>query len=216
MNSGGITRRRVIGMAAGTLASTAMAADPLLGQTPPQVLGPFYPVRKPTDHDADLTRVAGKAGRAAGQVLHIAGRLINRHGQPLVGAKVEIWQANTHGRYAHPNDRNPAPLDPNFEGYASLTTDEVGGFSFTTVKPGAYPAGGGPMRPPHIHFDITGKISHLTTQMYFAGEPLNENDRILSLARDRARQLIVKLEPASAEFERGTLMGQWDVVLEEG
>lgn len=39
-----------------------------------------------------------------------------------------------------------------------------------TIKPGAYPAGLNLVRPPHIHFAVTGKSNRLVTQMYFAGE----------------------------------------------
>jgi len=69
------------------------------------------------------------------------GRVLNRNGQPIQGARMEIWQANARGRYTHPGDVNPAPLDPNFEGFAVLTTDAEGRYRMKTVKPGAYPAG---------------------------------------------------------------------------
>ncbi|MCF7763606.1 MAG: hypothetical protein K9N62_08030 [Verrucomicrobia bacterium] len=44
------------------------------------------------------------------------GRVLNRKGEPLKGFRIEVWQANTHGRYAHPSDSNPAPLDPRRRG----------------------------------------------------------------------------------------------------
>src|SRR5918993_4713361 len=72
-------------------------------RTPTQVLGPFYPVTKPADQDADLTVIAGRSGRAAGQAIELSGRVVNRQGKPVSGARIEIWQANTHGRYTHPS-----------------------------------------------------------------------------------------------------------------
>jgi hypothetical protein len=48
------------------------------------------------------------------------GQVLTVGGQPVKGARVELWQANTHGRYTHPSDTNPAPLDPNFEGFAGI------------------------------------------------------------------------------------------------
>ena len=84
------------------------------GRTPDQILGPFYPVVKPPHQGADLTSIPGRPGRAAGQVIHLTGRVVNPNGQPVQGARMEIWQANTHGRYTHPSDHNPAPLDPIF------------------------------------------------------------------------------------------------------
>ena len=217
----GISRRHVLGMAvaAGGLsmfggASTALAQVPR--RTPDQILGPFYPVVKPLDQDADLTTIAGKPGRAAGQVIHVMGRVVNAEGRPVQGARVEVWQGNTHGRYTHPSDHNPAPLDPNFEGFAVLTTDAEGRYRMKTIKPGAYPAGPDRMRPPHIHFDITGKSNRLVTQMYFAGEPLNDKDLFLQGAGAGKERLIVSLRPPTQGLEPDSLVARWDIVLEDG
>ncbi|MEO8428189.1 MAG: hypothetical protein ABI651_13850 [Verrucomicrobiota bacterium] len=67
------------------------------------------------------------------------GRVLDIKGEPVKGARVEIWQANAHGRYVHPLDSNPAPLDPNFQGSAVQATDKEGHYRFKTIKPGAYP-----------------------------------------------------------------------------
>src|SRR6266851_3540129 len=112
----GISRRRVLGMAvaAGGLAMSRGAGTVFAqasGRTPDQILGPFYPVVKPLHQGADLTTIPGRPGRAAGKVIHLSGRVVNPQGQAVQGARVEIWQANTHGRYTHPSDHNPAPLD---------------------------------------------------------------------------------------------------------
>lgn len=200
----------------GWASADVAAAQQEVRRTPAQILGPFYPVTKPADQDADLTRIAGRPGRAAGQVIELAGRVINRKGRPVVGARIEIWQANVHGRYTHPSDRNVAPLDPNFEGYALLTTDADGHYGFTTVKPGAYPEDSGVMRAPHIHFDVLGRTNRLVTQMYFAGEPLNETDRFLATAARNRERLIVPFERPSAGDAAAPLHGQFDIVLDEG
>src|SRR5205809_1232643 len=104
------------------------------------------------------------------EVIHVMGRVLNVEGQPVRGARVELWQANAHGRYTHPSDTNSAPLDPNFEGFAVQTTDAEGRYRFKTIKPGAYPANPNWMRPPHLHFEVTGKVNRLVTQLYFPGE----------------------------------------------
>jgi len=218
----GISRRRVLGMAGalGGLAMFGSASSALaqaLRRTPDQILGPFYPVVKPLHQGADLTTIPGKPGRAAGQVIHVMGRVINSHGQPVQGARVEIWQANTHGRYTHPSDTNPAPLDPNFEGFAVLTTDAEGRYRIKTIKPGAYPAGpDSRMRPPHIHFDVTGKSNRLVTQMYFAGEPLNDKDPFLQGTGAGKERLIVPLRPPTQGLEPDSRLAVWDIILETG
>ena len=217
----GISRRHVLGMAVavGSLAMSGSVSAVLaqaLRRTPGQILGPFYPVVKPLHQGADLTTIPGKPGRAAGQVIHVMGRVLNPQGQPVQGASVEIWQANTHGRYTHPSDTNPAPLDPNFEGFAVLTTDAEGRYRFKTIKPGAYPAGPDRMRPPHIHFEVTGKSNRLVTQMYFADEPLNDKDPFLQSAGANRERLIAPLGPPTQEFEPDSLVAVWDIVLDKG
>lgn len=98
----------------GPLASVLAQAP--LRRTPEQVLGPFYPVLKSIERGTDLTMVPGRPGRAQGQVVHLMGRVLNQRGEPVPGVRVEIWQANTHGRYTHPRDANPAPLGPELRG----------------------------------------------------------------------------------------------------
>ena len=142
---GDLDRREILKMSAiiglASVASTRLAiAQMAVQRTPEQILGPFYPM-KTLDQTADLTRVPGRPGRAEGHVLNVMGRVLNLKGEPVRNAKVEIWQANAHGRYTHPSDPIRRRLDPNFEGSASLTTDSDGRYRFTTIKPAAYPAG---------------------------------------------------------------------------
>lgn len=104
--------------------------------TPSETEGPFFPADTNVERDADLTHLAGRNARAAGQVIEVRGRVLGPDGRPFSGARVELWQANAAGRYAHPRDAaNTAPLDPNFQGYALLQTGADGGFSATTIKP---------------------------------------------------------------------------------
>ena len=185
-------------------------------QTPEQVLGPFYPVLKGIDRGSDLTAIPGRPGRAQGQVIYVLGRVINLKGEPLRGAKVEIWQANTHGRYVHPSDTNSAPLDHAFEGYGAQLTDGEGRYRFKTIRPGAYPTGVGDwIRPPHIHFDVMGRVNRLVTQMYFDGDALNDKDRILQRVGCK-ECLTTKLLPPTREMEADALVAPWDIVLARG
>src|SRR4030095_7494357 len=116
--------------------------------TPEQIMGPFYPVLKPLDRDSDLTRIVGKRGHAQGQVIHLTGQVRNSKGEPVRGARIEIWQANAKGRYDHPGDINPAPLDPNFQGFGVGVTDAEGRYRFKTIKPAAYPIN--PLNPGNV------------------------------------------------------------------
>ncbi len=199
--------------------SSLLAQEAQRQVTPEQIMGPFYPIIRPLDHDMDLTIVKGKRGRAQGKLIHVTGRVLNSKGEPVRGAKIEIWQANTHGRYAHPTDINPAPLDPNFQGYGEQITDAEGRYRFKTIKPGAYPinpVNPSNIRPPHIHFDVLGTKDRLVTQMYFPDEPLNETDllfRELGSSKDAA---IGKVLPLTKELETDSLLINWDIILEKG
>jgi protocatechuate 3,4-dioxygenase, beta subunit len=212
------SRRRILavsGACAVAALSGSVAAADKLRRTPAQALGPFYPLDLPLDDDADLTLVKGRKTRATGQVIHVMGRVLNLAGEPVKGARIEVWQANAHGRYRHPNDSNPAPLDPNFEGFARLSTDAEGRYRFKTIKPSGYPAGQ-MMRPAHIHFDVAGKVSRLVTQMYFPGDPLIGNDGILAAAQQNKQLLIAEVRPPTRDLELDSLLANWDIVLENG
>ena len=160
--------------------------------TPPEVEGPFYPLIPQQDKDFDLTRVAGKSGVVKGRVIFIEGRVLNVEGEPIENATVDLWQANAAGRYRHHRDRNTAPLDPNFQGWAIVQSGKNGTFRFKTILPGRYPASTDWIRPPHIHFKINKPgFKELVTQMYFPGEKLNDVDLLLVQKSDaEARRMI--------------------------
>jgi protocatechuate 3,4-dioxygenase, beta subunit len=201
-----ISRRAFAGGAVALLAGGRALAEPALTAESP--FGPFYPIVQPMDADADLTRVAGRSGRAKGQIIEVVGRVLDRFGRPVEGARLELWQANAAGRYDHANDPATAPLDPDFQGYASLVTGADGGWKITTVKPAAY---GSPIgvRTPHIHFDVRGRTHRLPAQMYFADEAkLNAED---TLFRDLGADAPTSVAALVADHRY-----RWDVVLMDG
>ena len=220
-----ISRRDLLGVGAGAAAgllAQRLRAEPAPGPacaepTVTQTSGPYYPTHDRPDEDPDLTRVKGRPGRAAGEIIIVQGRVLDEACRPVVAALVEIWQANTHGRYDHEKDAtNPRPLDPNFQSWAEMLTDAEGRFRFTTIKPGSYPANdAGWVRPPHIHFRVSRRGYHeLVTQMYFTGETLNELDLIRKelSTHDQAR-VTVAFEPAPAPAEPGSRLGVFDITL---
>lgn len=216
---GDLDRRDLIKMTAAlaasvTALSTRRAAAEGLARTPQQILGPFYPLKE-FPQTADLTQIAGRPERAQGQILNVMGRVLNLAGEPVRNATIEVWQANAAGRYTHPSDPNPAPLDPNFDGSAVLTTDPEGRYRFKTIKPAAYPAGPNLIRPAHIHFQVSGRQDRLVTQMYFDGDPYNATDPFLNSV-GRKDLLTTKLVDASPEFEAGSKTAVFDMVIYKG
>jgi len=216
------SRREMLEMTIGGLGVVAGASGSAFAQamerllTPPITRGPFYPVLKPLDQDADLTILGANKQRAEGKIVHLMGRVLNAKGEPVTGTRIEIWQANTHGRYAHPRDRNTAPVDARFQGFGVQTTDAQGRYRFKTIKPGPYPNDPTWMRPPHIHFDIFGKHDRVVTQMFFPGEPLNDKDRIFQgLGREKEAAL-AKSQPLTKDLEPDSMFLLYDIVLAKG
>ncbi|QXD23537.1 hypothetical protein F7C95_16655 [Opitutia bacterium ISCC 51] len=181
-----------LGATAGTVTGNmALAKDQAAcGVYADQVMGPFYPIHEQDDTDLDLTMLRGHTERAKGEVIRIRGKILDEDCNPVPGVFIEIWQANAAGRYNHVEDKNPAPLDPNFQSFGQTVSDDKGNYGFKTIKPALYPlsflhdgeadeeAG---YRTPHIHFKISMRGYHeLITQCYFPGEPLNEPDILLS------------------------------------
>ena len=168
-------------------------AQAQLAPTPAQGEGPFYPVTSISSKDQDLTRVEGSSQAAAGEVIEIMGRVLDRDERPVSGAVVEMWQTDSRGRYNHPGHSSSNQLDPNFQYFCRVLTDNQGRFKIKTIRPGVYPG-----RPRHIHWKVHpfGKAS-FTTQTYFTGEG---GTAALQLAFD-------KMSPD------GNPMTEWTVVL---
>src|SRR3954465_15267751 len=182
-------------------------AEPL-PPTPQQTAGPFYPQSFPADADNDLVHVAGHAEPAKGTVTRVAGRILDRAGKPVSGARVEIWQCDQNGRYHHVQGSGGGPSDDNFQGFGRTVANADGGYHFLTIRPVPYPG-----RTPHIHFAVAAPgLQPFVTQMYVEGEPLNERDGLLQSVRDPAARarLIVTLRPAR-EVAPAALAADFDI-----
>ena len=207
------------GAVAGTISSKLLAFDSENSPceaTPKDVSGPFYPTQGKGEKDVDLTVLQGHTDRAEGQIIHVRGRVLDNECNPVAGAMVEIWQANKWGRYNHEEDPNPAPLDSNFQGWGQAVTDEKGHYGFKTIFPGSYPAEANWTRPPHIHFRVARRGYHeLVTQMYFAGQKLNNHDRLLlAIPEEDRRKLIVDFDKVAQNIEAGAKLCHFDLTLQ--
>ncbi len=172
-----------------------------------QTVGPFFTIGFDRLNKADL---AG-AG-VSGEKITIAGRVLDGDGKPVPDALLEIWQANSHGKYAHPEDNQNKPLEPGFQGYGRIGVDENGGFLFTTVKPGAVPGPDGKMQAPHIAVSLfaRGLLRRLVTRIYFPEEAANADDPVLNLIEPARRGTLIAKKTAVP----GAL--EWNVILQGG
>ena len=187
-----------------------------LPQTITEITGPQLGLPQVGETDNDLT--VQHAGEPIGERIIVSGRVFDTEGKPLRRTLVEIWQANSAGRYKHRWDRWPAPLDPNFSGAGRCTTDDEGRYQFTTIRPGPYPWGNhyNAWRPAHIHFSLLGRAfaQRLVTQMYFPGDPFFPYDPIFNSVRDaKARERMISSFSIHGTVPNWAQAFEWDIYL---
>ncbi len=106
--------------------------------TPAQMEGPYYPNVLPLDLDNDLILINEGTTPAVGTIAWLTGRALDRNGQPVRNALVEIWQADNVGSYIHTQGALSGQRDSNFQGYGRFQTASDGACLFRTIKPGLY------------------------------------------------------------------------------
>ena len=156
-----------------------------------QTVGPYFRIGLARLYESDIY---GES--VPGQRIYIRGRVFDGDLQPIPDALLEIWQANSYGKYAHPDDQQDKPLEPGFRGFGRIATDDDGRFHFTTIKPGPVPGRGGEEQAPHLLVTLMmrGLLRGLFTRIYFPEEPLNASDPILQSV-DPVRQETLLLCP---------------------
>ena len=188
--------------------------DPtLFGQTPSQTVGPFFHYGLPWKGGADLVgksdmgarpelfpedhyvlNLSAPTGTPEGEVIAVAGRVIDGHGNVVPDAMIELWQANAVGRYASDDDtREEVPRDPHFVGFGRASTDVEGVYRFRTIRPGRVPDPGNSLQAPHLALSVFGRglIKRLATRLYFADGAGNDVDPILSAVPAARRGTLV-------------------------
>ena len=119
--------------------------------------------------------------------LKVQGRVYDGEGKPVPDAMIEIWQANVHGKYNHPEDLSDAELVKGFNGFGRSCTDEEGCFFFVTVKPGRVAGLGNTLQAPHMAINVfaRGMLKQQVTRLYFSDEiHANSEDPVLNSIDD--------------------------------
>ncbi|WP_028696477.1 catechol 1,2-dioxygenase [Pseudomonas cremoricolorata] len=147
----------------------------LTGGTPRTIEGPLYVAGAPlSEGEARMDD-----GQDPGTVLFIHGQVFDPAGQPLAGAVVDLWHANTQGTYSYFDSRQS---DYNLR--RRIVTDAQGRYRARSIVPSGYGCNPqGPtqeclnllgrhgQRPAHVHFFISAPgCRHLTTQINFEGD----------------------------------------------
>ncbi len=174
--------------------------------TPSQTVGPFFSIGFAWLERTDLTEGAGADKR-----ITIRGRVLDGDGQSVPDAVLEIWQADSDGRYAHPEDAAERMAADKFFGFGRVSVSDKGEFRFTTIKPGSVGGPDGAPQAPHLVVSVfmRGLLRRLITRIYFSGEPANQTDAVLARVPAQRRHTLIA-RPNGADGE--TLV--WDVHLQ--
>ncbi len=197
---------------AGLIASRGLASV-CSTSTPAQMEGPFYPRIAQSDTDWNLLEYNGTTLETSFiQTVYLSGTVQDIHCNPLADTFVEIWQADQNGIYKHAADPRFAERNQQFQFWGRSKADANGAFEFLTLKPAPYPISATAFRTPHIHVKLFARgMRSLTTQIYFAGEDLNESDMIYSRLTPTEQDLV------TVDFKvnsQGVMVGSIDFFLD--
>lgn len=174
------------------------------------VLGPFFVEDAPhIDCGGDI------AFGAAGEPCWVEGTVRDQLGNPLGGARLEVWEADDDGRYdvQYPDDRVAA------RGHLFADTD--GSYRFWALTPTPYPVpddgpvgrllaatARSPMRAPHLHFLVSAPgRKTLITHIFVAGDELS-GDSVFGV-RDSLVKEFVRQSPGTPTPDGRSIDGTW-------
>jgi hydroxyquinol 1,2-dioxygenase len=176
-----------------SMLTVAVNEDADQAVTPSTVFGPFF-----IDNSPEITLGGDLAGGAAGQPCWVEGTVSEVSGEPVAGARIDVWEADGDGLY-----------DVQYDGARTanrghLFTDAAGGFRFWSVRPVAYPiptdgpvgqllatAGRAAMRPAHIHFMIRAAGHRkLTTHVFAAGDEHLRQDAVFGVKEELVAEFV--------------------------
>ena len=175
--------------------------------TASQTVGPFFSIGLKHLSRTDLSQ--GNTGER----ITIQGAVVDGDGQPVPDAILEIWQADPDGRYHHP-EHSPAEDDATpFFGFGRVPTDDLGRFSFSTVKPGPVHSPDGKPQAPHLQISVfmRGLLKQLVTRLYFPEEPLNSSDPVLQVVPESRRETLIARQTGQNQNSL-----EWNVHLQGG
>lgn len=166
-----------------------------------QTVGPYFRLGLTGPRSVNCIAEPG----AKGERITLVCTVLDGDGTPVPDAMLEIWQANADGKYNHPEDLQDKALDPACKGFGRMGTDANGMLEFQTIKPGRAPGPDNRLQAPHLNVSIfaRGLLKRLPTRIYFAGDPANDEDFVLSLVpKERRKTLLAQPDPSRPGFWR--------------
>lgn len=138
------------------------------------VFGPFF-----VDDAPEIPYGGDISGGASGEPCWVEGVVRDTEGQPVPGARIEVWEADDEGFY------DVQYSDGRIAGRAHLFADEEGKYAFWGLTPTPYPiphdgpvgqlleaVDRSPVRAAHLHFMVTAESYRtLVTHIFVDGDP---------------------------------------------
>jgi len=161
------------------------------GETPSQTVGPYFSIGLSGPDENVLV-----ADEVQGERIRVRGRVLDGEGAPVGDALIEVWQANSLGRYRHPDDsRDDIALDEGFTGFGrAATIFETGQYLIDTIRPGPVPDPEGELQAPHLCLIVQarGLLNPLFTRLYFPDEAeANNHDLVLRMVPPERRSTLI-------------------------
>jgi protocatechuate 3,4-dioxygenase, alpha subunit len=160
-----------------------------LTPTPSQTVGPYFHLGCTNNHVVSC--IAGPD--AKGERVRLICRVFDGDGVPVDDAMIEIWQADSEGNYNTSTGAQGTEADPDCAGFGRMATDANGKCFFETIKPGRVPGINGRSQAPHFNVSVfaRGILKRLTTRIYFADDPSNQECPILALVPEERRATLL-------------------------
>lgn len=169
----------------------SMLVDAINNRRPPgatenTVLGPFHIANAPARQMGENICLDGK-----GELCLFEGAVIDIHGNPIEGAKVDVWSDNADGFY----DVQQPDIQPKWNNRGIFVTGKDGRYCFVGIKPVSYPIpddgpvgqmlghlGRHPYRPAHMHYIVTAPgYQKVVTHTFVGGDKYITSDAVFGV-----------------------------------
>jgi hydroxyquinol 1,2-dioxygenase len=184
------------------------------------VFGPFFVEDSPR-----IERGADIAFGAPGEACWVEGSVTGTDGNPLAGARIEVWEADEDGLYDVQYDTGKRSAR------GHLYSDTDGSYWFWALTPTPYPipddgpvgqmltaVGRSPLRASHLHFMVSHEGRRtLVTHIFPAGDPILWDDSVFGVKQSLIKRF--EQQPAGTPTPDGRVIDRawsrvrFDIVL---